>query len=141
MPGIKENPVLGIGYGERVAPVSDPRAYHEGGALAEETKGVEVRMEAHNVWLNVLGQAGVIGLIGFTLLMWWVVGGVRNAPLGAPFQNVPIAVFAAVAGAFLFHGLFLANEEARHLWVLFAIAASIKSMAPTSKKAASQPSA
>ena len=79
-------------------------------------------MEAHNAWLSVLGQAGVVGLGAFLWLLYEIARGWR-AHLGADSELLELrpALLGAVAGALLFHGVFGAVEEARHLWALFGL--------------------
>jgi O-antigen ligase len=79
--------------------------------------------DAHNMWLNVLGQEGIIGLAAFAALVFYVWRRGRSSP---PEKDLTLwALFCAFAGAFLYHGLSGSFEDARHLWVLVGLIAGI----------------
>ncbi len=120
------HPLTGEGYGTYVAVVTDPRAYVPADRIGKATGPVRpVRMEAHNVWLSVAGQAGLVGLAAFALLLWAIFGRLRTTRLEDPrVAELPLALVAALVGALAFHGLFAAVEEARHIWLLLAVAAA-----------------
>lgn len=113
---IAAHPVLGRGYGRNIAQVTDPRAagYHRDW---DRHPPVPSLRDAHNVWLNVLGQAGLIGLAAFLVLVARV--GRRLAHIDhAPVRR---ALMGTLAGGFLYGGLFHALEETRHLWGLTSL--------------------
>jgi O-antigen ligase len=100
---IADDPVLGVGPGE---PVS-----------ATNYRG-RFFTDAHNAWLNVGGQAGLVGLVAL--------GGValavtRSAWRARPLAHLPEPLLAgccALAGAVLFHSLSMSLEQMRHVWIL-----------------------
>jgi O-antigen ligase len=112
-----EHPWFGRGYGAPVAFVSDPRAtgYH---ADWQKLPPAGHWRDGHDVWLDVLGQAGVLGLAAFFGLValiarrLWAIGDGRARAVLA----------AALAGSFLYGGLFDAIQESRHLWPLVGLA-------------------
>jgi O-antigen ligase len=73
------------------------------------TSRAPVTLEAHDVALSVLGQTGLVGLVAFAAFVVLALRGVSSA---RP------ALFAALVGTLVYHGLFAALEDARHLWVL-----------------------
>ncbi|RMH36858.1 MAG: hypothetical protein D6689_21675 [Deltaproteobacteria bacterium] len=125
----REHPWTGIGYGEYPAVTTDPRAFVPASSLAQVQGPVEPhRMEAHDVWLSVAGQSGVIGLGAFVALLASIIAPlVRRGPADATADDVAArlrqALLAGLAGGLLFHGLFAASEEARHLWALLGLCA------------------
>ena len=94
----------------------------------------QILLDAHNVWLNILGQTGVFGLIAFITLTGFLISRCRFR-----FEDlnelklIHLAVSSAFAGAFLYQGLSGSFEDARHLWVLFGILVSSKFQIPGSK--------
>lgn len=124
----REHPATGIGYGREVAFVEDPRAFisADNVPMAME-RGVSGRwLEAHNAWLNVGAQAGVVGLGALVMAVWIVWRPVYQAWRhdDALSSRLASAMLASLFGAFLFHGIFAATEEARWLWPLFGLAVS-----------------
>ena len=87
----------------------------------------QILLDAHNVWLNVLGQTGLFGLIAFTALVAFLISRCRFRleELNEP-ALIHLALSAAFVGAFLFQGLSGSYEDARHLWVLFGLLVSAK---------------
>jgi len=147
LPTIREHPLTGMGYGARVSETNDPRAFNTPDKLKNLSGPVApVRLEAHNVWLSVLGQAGVLGLAGFIFLLMvltrgWLwrrasdeppsvaefkgktaAGGSARVVTQADLRNAALAAFA---GAFVYHGLIGAFEEARHLWAFLGLAVAV----------------
>jgi O-antigen ligase len=128
MTNVQAHPILGIGYGSLVASVTDPHAWIPVARQATEVPrvapGTIHLMEAHNVWLSVLGQAGAIGLGAFLFLLLVQVRQLRHRPRSDSYQVVFAAAFL---GAFAYQGLFAAIEEARHMWALFGLVAALRS--------------
>ena len=104
---VGENPFFGRGVGTQAAEVR----YRTVAGYDQ------VLQDAHNAWLNVLGEAGTVGLMAFAVLCW------RLLSL-CDFSGVDryrLALSAAFVGAFLFQNLFGSFEDARHLWVLMGL--------------------
>jgi O-antigen ligase len=74
--------------------------------------------DAHNMWLNVLGQEGLLGLAAFAAV---VVVIFKRSVRSAGSSEIGRALFCAFAGAFLYQGLTGSFEDARHLWVLIGM--------------------
>lgn len=105
-----EAPLLGVGAAPYLAEVADPL---QGGRL--------VLWDAHNAYLSVAGQFGVVGVALAALgggLILRAVFGRGGRELAPPRAWVLGLAFAAAA----VHGLFLAGEELRHLWALLGVA-------------------
>ena len=89
----------------------------------------QILLDAHNVWLNVLGQAGLLGLIAFLTLNLFLMNNCRfkfeeiNEP-----NLIQLALSCAVVGAFFYQGLSGSFEDARHLWILFGLLVGIKKL-------------
>jgi hypothetical protein len=130
---VAEHPVLGVGYGLPVArtPGGDLEPWLTG-RLDPLTGGGPLFAEAHDTWLNVAGQTGLLGLGAFLLLVAVIARRQRMRPLAVegPLRGLPVAVTAGLAGAFLFHGLFTGAEEFRHLWALAGLGAGAASLRP-----------
>ena len=102
-----EHPILGRGTGTDAADI-----YYV--AVSGQLQWLH---DAHNAWLNIFGQAGLIGLAAFTALclyLWSICRFTSAHP-------VLIALSCAFAGAFLFQNLFGSFEDARHLWILVGL--------------------
>lgn len=105
------DPLTGIGTGLPVARV-----------LFENADGsMSLLTDAHNFFLNIAAQAGVLGLVSLTVIFVYVLR------LGFSKQNAenvdPIKLVLGVAffAAFGVQGLTGSFEDARHLWVLIGM--------------------
>jgi O-antigen ligase len=132
--GVRERPWTGLGYGELPARgVSDPRSFMPAERLAklDPTTIRPVDMEAHNQYLSVVGQTGFVGFAAFALYLSVLASRLRRRHGAAddPYESLRIALVAGFAGAFLFHGLFGAIEEARHVWAFFGLIAAYPAFA------------
>ncbi len=78
--------------------------------------------DAHNNWLNVLGQIGVFGLAAFMLLLIYLIKRCKFVIAdGKDEQYIHVALSIAFVTAFLCQGLSGSYEDARHLWVLVGL--------------------
>lgn len=100
-------PIRGVGAAPFLARVPDPLA---GMAPA--------LWDAHNAYLSVLGQFGLIGFLLAGAGFWLVVSGVRRA---APPSRERTAVLVALL-AVAVHAMFMASEDLRHAWMLVGLA-------------------
>ena len=67
---IGRSPVLGKGYSATVAYSEDPKVYISPDKLATLKGPIPgAHLEAHNVWLNVAGQAELVGIAAFGILL------------------------------------------------------------------------
>ena len=107
-----EFPFLGRGVGEDAANVK----------YTVVSGHKQVLTDAHNAWLNVFGQAGLIGVTAFTLMCWAILRCCKFDPgHGSEAEWLLFALSAGFVGAFLFQNLFGSFEDARHLWVMVGL--------------------
>ncbi len=101
-----DDPLTGKGLGQPACAVS-----------FENTDGsYSMLTDAHNIFLSVAAQSGILGLaamIALSLYLWRL--GRRS--------DVPAVrlIWAAFVSAFLYQGAVGAFEDARHLWILIGI--------------------
>lgn len=89
----------------------------------------QILLDAHNNWLNVLGQTGLFGLFAFILLSMFLITRCRFRLNDLNEQNlIYLALSCAFVGAFLYQGLSGSFEDARHLWILFGLLVGISSI-------------
>jgi O-antigen ligase len=78
--------------------------------------------DAHQAWLNVLGQAGILGLAAFVALCVYLISICRfRIDATNERSTMLVACSCAFLGAFLFQNLFGSFEDARQLWVLIGM--------------------
>ncbi len=78
--------------------------------------------DAHNMWLNVLGQTGMVGLAAFVMLLGYLINRSRFSVDNVDEkQCIHVALSVAFVGVFLYQGLGGSYEDARHLWVLVGL--------------------
>ncbi|HEX6279863.1 MAG TPA: hypothetical protein VFZ49_07575 [Pyrinomonadaceae bacterium] len=107
-----EYPLLGRGTGTDAAEVRYV-------ALSGQR---QILRDAHQAWLNVFGQAGLVGLLAFIALGVYLVSICRFRISSESVQAVFLAACScAFVGAFLLQNLFGSFEDARHLWVLIGM--------------------
>lgn len=101
------HPLIGMGVG--VDPVH-VRYLNPSGALEQLT-------DAHNIFLSIAAQCGILGLVGLGAIVWMAVrrtptprGDLRRFLLGATFLDV-----------FVYQGLGGSFEDTRHIWVLLGL--------------------
>src|SRR5262249_24713749 len=72
VPTIRRFPVTGMGYGALVSETDDPRAFYRPDQIPSLRGPVAPhRMEAHDIWLSVLGQAGGERPLALRLTALW----------------------------------------------------------------------
>ena len=75
--------------------------------------------DAHQAWLNIFGQAGIIGLATFVALCVYLISVTRFRFLSGSIQEtLLVACSCSFVGAFLLQNLFGSFEDARHIWLL-----------------------
>jgi O-antigen ligase len=104
-------PLTGVGPGAEVAHVTYVNASHQ----------VEYLTDAHNTWLSVLAQTGLVGFACFAIVIGLLVSRMRvqldlTQP-GAWRTGCELALLASV----LVPSLSGSFEDARHLWVLMGM--------------------
>lgn len=89
--------------------------------------------DAHNIWLNVAGQSGTLGLVAIILLMLYLFYRVRQG-LSETIQTSIISqsLYISFVSAVVIQGMTGSFENARHLWVMFGIIISLKTLSRTS---------
>jgi|GEM_PF-605694 len=116
-----QHPMLGVGLGQDVAGV----------AFLDPSGNAHWLTDAHNVWLSIAGQAGLLGLISLLGLTLWLLRGSLSLRDGTNDRaNVHRACAVALFSALVYQGLTGSFEDARHLWVLVGLLAALKLRAP-----------
>lgn len=112
-------PILGRGLGLGVANVR---------FLAPSGQN-QLLTDAHNIWLNIAGQAGFFGLAAIGVFCISIVRRFLPIKSGSdPRSVLPAASGIAFISIFLVQGLVGSFEDARHLWVLIGIIAATSSI-------------
>lgn len=114
-----EYPILGRGTGTDAANVRFQ-------ALSGQRQFLS---DAHQAWLNIFGQAGLIGLTAFITLCWYLfsICRFRSDPVSER-TTMLVACSCGFVGAFLFQNLFGSFEDARQLWVLIGMLVGLSSV-------------
>jgi O-antigen ligase len=93
-----------------------------GRVVYQSPNGEQILGDAHQLWLNVAAQQGIIGLAAIVFLTVWFIR--RSLPFDLENNPLRNALGLAFIGAFCFQGLVGSYEDARHLWVLLGLLAS-----------------
>ena len=102
----KEAPIGGVGARPFLAAAADPLS----------ATNAMAAWDAHNIYLSILGQFGLVGAALFTgagVVLTWTL--FRE---GATRRHAVLLVALLAAGI---HGVAIANEEFRHLWALLGL--------------------
>lgn len=122
---IRDHPVTGVGYGSLVAHAPRLRRWYRQGYAEALHVDRPPTKDAHQTWLSVAGQAGLVGLAAFVGLLVACVRGLSAAGRRGPPRGIAprlaVAVFAGLVGTVGYHGLFASVEEFRHVWALVAL--------------------
>lgn len=97
------------------------------GTLAADVNYEQQRLrDAHNLFLNVGAESGLLGLMSISLLGFWIIrrGFDTKGKRGAE-RMLSTALAMAFLGGFLYQGLTGSFEDARHLWVLVGVSAAV----------------
>jgi O-antigen ligase len=106
------DPFFGRGIGEEVVEV---RYLSPSGDFQRLT-------DAHNTFLNLAVQCGIVGLAAFTALLAYMVRRTLPLSLAAGATSVArVGLGLALLNGFAYHGLGGSFEDSRHLWVLFGL--------------------
>jgi hypothetical protein len=108
-------PIFGKGVGTDVA---NARFLNPSGSM-------ETLTDAHQMWLNVAGQTGIFGFIALCFLCFYFYRRAAFSNLDGEQNTLQTAFGIAFIGAFLYQGLTGSFENARHLWVLMGLLASV----------------
>jgi O-antigen ligase len=107
-----ERPILGQGIGADAVAVR----------FRDPSGGLQRLTDAHNMFLNIAVQAGVLGLLALTALVLHIAA--RSKPLRLPSEGVGVVRVAAGLGllnGLVYQGLGGSFEDARHLWFVFGL--------------------
>lgn len=104
-------PIFGKGIGEDVAGVN---------YLAPDG-GMQFLGDAHQLWLNVAGQAGFIGLFAVLFLTIYFFRLVFPLKFTGEKSYLRIGFGLAFIGAFMYQGLSGSFEDARQIWILIGL--------------------
>ena len=82
--------------------------------------------DAHNTYISVLGETGLVGFITFFSIVGFILYGLRQRDSESEFYGiVKLCLLLAFADAFFYQSLTGSYEDARHLWALFGISAAV----------------
>ena len=89
--------------------------------------GREVLTDAHNTWLSVAGEKGVIGLAAFATLLVFLGKRLvaKRAGESSSQTLIRLGFLIALASAFLYQSFAGSFENARHVWVFFGMIAAV----------------
>jgi O-antigen ligase len=121
------DPLVGRGLG---MPAVDVRILIPRGELSGVT-------DAHNTFLNVAVQCGLLGLATLVAILAWVARKLQPFRLGSgSFDALRIALAFAFLNAFAYQGLGGSFEDSRHLWVLFGLILATERLGAAHKEGA-----
>lgn len=141
---VQDHPIHGVGSGNFAVAA---RPYLREPGVLTGVKFIERGHEAHNLYLGLLAETGIIGLllylvIPFTAVRTAVVAGRRFEASGEyAAASLARGVATACVGA-LTAAVFLSDAADKRLWVLYALgpallaAATLPAFAPASRKSA-----
>ncbi|MFV0389988.1 MAG: O-antigen ligase family protein [Pyrinomonadaceae bacterium] len=86
---------------------------------------METLLDAHQMWLSIASQTGVLGLITFIYLLYMVYSGVRTGDFNSASGTLKLMLSLGLTGAFLYAGLSGSFEDARHIWVWIGFCAAV----------------
>lgn len=128
----KDHPVVGVGLGN--FPVKAPNYVRQPGQLEFVNLIAERPLVAHNVYLQLLAEAGIVGMAIFLLLLiaclrsaWMAARLYERAGDGAMAtlaRGLLIAIVATLASSF-----FISNSTDRRTWVLLALGPAMLAIA------------
>jgi O-antigen ligase len=84
--------------------------------------------DAHNIFLNIAAQAGVVGLAGLMVLIGYAAR-LTFSDAGAS-RAIRLVLGLTFLNAFVYQGLGAGFEDTRHLWVLLGLLTAAASITP-----------
>jgi hypothetical protein len=81
----------------------------------------QVLTDAHNVYLSIAAQKGVLGLAAFCVLLVFVLRRPNLKTIGSPEVVLHTAAWIALVQALLYQGLAGSWEHTRHIWLLVGL--------------------
>ncbi len=104
-------PVFGKGLGEDVAAVT----------YVDASGGTQFLGDAHELWLNVAGEAGFVGLLAILFLTFYFFRQALPLKFTDEKSYLRIGFGLAFIGAFMYQGLSGSFEDARQIWLLIGL--------------------
>lgn len=94
---------------------------------------MQLLTDAHNAFLSVAGQAGILGAIPLVLMCTAVIRRSRLFQFdGGDVSTISLCLGIAFVSALLYQGLVGSFEDARHLWVLIGLILSVSRLTESS---------
>lgn len=90
-------------------------------AFLDPSGNLQTLTDAHQTWLNVAAQSGVVGLAAICFVSVYFVQRALPLKFSGETSVLRICFGAAFIAAFLYQGLIGSFENARHLWVLIGL--------------------
>jgi putative inorganic carbon (hco3(-)) transporter len=110
------DPLLGRGVGMPIA----------NAIFMDPSGNAHLLTDAHNTYISVLGETGLVGFVTFMCIVGFAaVSLIRCRPAGEAFKTIRLCLLLAILDAFFYQSLTGSYEDARHLWVLFGMAAAV----------------
>jgi O-antigen ligase len=113
------HPIFGVGIG---MPTSSA-------VYMDPNGNRQLLADAHNTYINVLAESGVLGFLAFFAIVFW--SGwqlIRTAGLDSKKNLTRLCLGLALIDAFFFQGLTGSYEDQRHIWVLLGLVAAFDHM-------------
>jgi O-antigen ligase len=88
----------------------------------------ELLTDAHNAWLSVLAQEGLVGLAAFTAMIAALLRGTLRFSLTSRRLALQTGLTVAFVAGFLYQSLSGSFEDTRHVWVLIGLVAAVKDL-------------
>ena len=130
-----DRPLLGVGPGGFPV-VYQTYAQRIGTGVHETTesgsrRGEEAQREAHDIFLSIAAELGLLGLIAFCGVLWTTLRGTVRARDGGRARSADLATALLLSlVAYVGAGLFLTLAFERYFWLLLALAGAAAAMAP-----------
>jgi O-antigen ligase len=81
--------------------------------------------DAHSFILSIAGQCGILGIAGLAAVVGYVIYHARTAARDGLEKPLLFGLCIAWLGGFVVEGLVGSFEDARHLWIVFGLVASV----------------
>ena len=108
-----QNPIVGKGIDMPIA----------NSQFTDPSGNNQLLTDAHNTFISVLGETGIIGFLAFMSIICFVTLCLaRWKPEGDLHRMIKICLLLALVDAFFYQSLTGSYEDTRHLWVFFGIA-------------------
>lgn len=130
----EDNPIRGVGLGS--FETSSIHYVLEPGSLARSDQVIDTPKVAHNIYLQVLAELGVIGLVMLCLILAFPIvcalrAARRFAAAGDHRMDVISRAIVVAMAAFLTSNFFLSSQFDKQLWLLYALGPVVLAIART----------